>query len=89
MIEKVNDIGNVDEIDSDNGLGCDNVKRVVMGEVNGDHKLENTLGDSCKGKVMSVNEVVGKHTRPECGEDMKIEKCKMVYVAKVTVGGQR
>lgn len=32
---------------------------------------------------MNVNEVVGKHTRPECGEDMKIEKCKMVYVAKV------
>lgn len=37
---------------------------------------------------MNVNEVVGEHTRPECGEDMKIEKCKMVYVAKVIFGGQ-
>lgn len=25
VIEKVNDIGDVDEIGSDNGLGCDNV----------------------------------------------------------------
>lgn len=44
MIGKVNDVCNVDEIGSDNGLGCDNVKRVVVGENNGDHKLENMLG---------------------------------------------
>lgn len=37
---------------------------------------------------MNVNEVVGKNTRPECGEDMKTENCKMVYVAKVIVEGQ-
>ena len=76
IVEKVDDIGEVTENDSDDGSSGDGgiVKRVVVGDIDAVLSAEEYLGClCCNGKVKNVNGVVGEC--PKCGSLVKTKKC--------------
>ena len=85
IIEKVDDISEVTENDSDDEDGGI-VKRVVVGEIDAVLSAEEYLGClCCNGKMKNVNEVVGEC--PKCGSLVKTMKCMKKMMAKVVISG--
>ena len=69
VIEKVTDIGDVAEVESDDGEGGI-VKRVVVGEIDGVLSAEEYRCSLCNTRVRNVSDIVGECSK--CGIVVKI-----------------